>query len=818
MLKVRKIKLSGFRGILNLQELDLTIKGNEEPRALVLYGLNSSGKTSFVDGLEWFLSENSKIEWLRRDEAEEKAYPHQAAKDKGVVSFVDIEFYDTENKLGKLTKTYDQNKITKPILSNGQEFKDTYSAFVIRPYFRYLEVVDFVCSKGKDKYERLAKWMGFENEFAFQEKIALDILQELKKYEKELADRIGIFEQKLKQLINGSISVDIETLKFCNEILKQYKILSCKNMGEVWEKISEINKQKSASSVGVIIDKLTKAETALIAFVLKEGLSNEVVKLEKKIEDFKKEQKRVEQIDVISLYTQAMSILTKQTVMNTKCPVCGEEWEREKLIEHIKSELELLKKTKEDKEVIERDASSLKVVVNREATSVKELIDRYGEIQSIISDVKSTDAKSYLNFLNDLANTLPRVLTDTTSQIKLNKEDVEKVINEKNAIAEQIKTYKIKIQPSEAELKLAEDIEKLTQIKGNWENLEEARAEQEFTTKEINSFCVLKDEVVKAIQENIKARFSEISDRIGKYFGILRNDKDIKDIKIVLNEEKGRAAGRSAEIELNYYDISVRPAYKVLSESLLNSLGLAVYFTCVKQFNKDCKFIVLDDIMNSLDIDKRDTLLDLIQQEFSDYQIILFTHDYYWFQKIIRRFPNWISKKIKGWDYIGGAKIDAVTTTQEEIKENLSDSTKIELAGWLLGRHVESILNELCENLWVELRYRYTKNDPPAMEELFDALYRRIKDKIKNHPVVDKILEVKKYEPILRNFVSHSRTNQPASVSPEEIKRAAAEWFSLEVEFWCDQCHHFVEYHKTKDSIECQCGEKKLVKTTPVLV
>ena len=123
------------------------------------------------------------------------------------------------------------------------------------------------------------------------------------------------------------------------------------------------------------------------------------------------------------------------------------------------------------------------------------------------------------------------------------------------------------------------------------------------------------------------------------------NDKDTNGYQIVLNEEGEGLAGRSAEMNSHYYDISVRPAEKVLSESLLNSLGLAVYFTCVKQFNDKCKFIVLDDIMNSLDIDKRDTLLDLIEQEFSDYQIILFTHDEHWFQKIKRRFPAGLQKR-----------------------------------------------------------------------------------------------------------------------------------------------------------------------------
>lgn len=811
MLKIRKIKLSGFRGILNSQELDLTVQGDKNPHSFVLFGPNSSGKTSFVDGLEWFLSEDSKIEWLKREEAEEKAYPHQATKDKGIESFVTVEFYDTANIIGTLTKTFDQNKVTIPLLSSGTGFKSVYTSFIIRPYFRYLEIVNFVYnSKGHEKYKRLSQWMGFESELDFHEKI-LDILQELKDFEKVLADKTDAFEQQLKQLIEGlTVTSEVEILSFCNELLKLHKITTCKNVDEVWNKIPEISKLKNVSSVGVTVEKLTRVEATLSTIVLKDTLVDQAKKLEEKIGNLRKEQKLVEQIDVIELYTHALEILTRQIIADTKCPVCGKDWEREKLIEHIKEELELLKKTKEDKEEIERDVSLFKDAIVRETVSVKELNDRYGEIRSVISEIQYGAAKNHLKCLTDLVLALDNSLFNKDSEIELNKDDVDKVIKEKANILEQIKIYKSKIQPSKEELKLAEDIGKLTQLKSSWSSFKEAKSEQEFTKKEVDKFCDLKDEVGRVIQENIKSRFKEISDRIGKYFGILRNDKDIRDIEIMLNEEKGKAAGRSAEIQLTYYDISVKPAYKVLSESLLNSLGLAVYFACVKQFNKDCKFIVLDDIMNSLDIDKRDTLLDLIKQEFSDYQILLFTHDYYWFQKIVRRFPNWISKKIKGWDYIGGSKIDSVTTTKEEIDEYLTDSTKIETAGWILGRHVESILNELCEDLHAELRYRYTKSDPPALEELFDALHKRLKEKVKTHPIVERVLEAKKFEPILRNFVTHARNNQPASVSPEEIRRASDVWFSLEAEFWCDKCTLFVEYQESKKTIECRCSNRKL--------
>ena len=129
MIKIKRIKLSGFRGMLKPHELDLVQSGEREPSSLVLYGLNSTGKTSFVDGLEWFLSPNNKIEWLQREDAQERAYPHQEAKTGG--SFVEIEFSDDKNNLTTLTKNFNHKRITKPDLSSEADFKKIYSAFII---------------------------------------------------------------------------------------------------------------------------------------------------------------------------------------------------------------------------------------------------------------------------------------------------------------------------------------------------------------------------------------------------------------------------------------------------------------------------------------------------------------------------------------------------------------------------------------------------------------------------------------------------------------------------------------------------------------
>jgi hypothetical protein len=595
--------------------------------------------------------------------------------------------------------------------------------------------------------------------------------------------------------------------------LKTYKIKPYVNLSDLWQYIPEISKLKISSSVGVKVDKLTEIETTLSAFSFGTKLIIEVEALKEAIKELRKEQKLIEKIDVIDLYIQALEVLNKTTERKTKCPVCGIEWEKEKLLAHIQGELILLKKVKEDRDTIFSKANELKELLRKETERTKQIFSKYDEAQKLIPGLNYEKIKKYHDNLSVLETILYEGVLTKEFVFSTTEKDIDALDEEKDLVKKEVFAEKTKIQPSKEELRLSENKEKLSQVKDRWCEIMNAKVEAQFISTQIENFIQLSNALVKLVQESIKSRFSETSERIGRYFGILRSDKDIKNIEIVLNEERGRAVGRSAEIQLSYYNISVKPAYKVLSESLLNSLGLAVYFTCVKQFNTQCKFIVLDDIMNSLDIDNRDTVLDLIEKELGDYQVFLLTHDYYWFQKIIRRFPQWISKKIKGWEYNIGAKIDFAKTTKEEIEELLSDSTTIEDAGFKFGRHVEGILNEICENLCAEVRHRYARNDPPTTEELFDALYKRFKDKIgSNHPVVEKALNAKKYEPLIRTFTGHPRGNYPSTLSSTEVKRAMQEWFNLEQDLWCSDCRHYIEYFKTKDSIECHCGRIKLNK------
>lgn len=812
MLKVKKIKISAFRGILKPQTLDFTNDGQTEPANLVLYGLNSSGKTSFVDSLEWFFSNDDSIEWLAREDAKEKAYPHQAAGN--AESYVELDFADTEKKLSLLKKTYNPVKRTAPDLSSPQDFQLLYGSFVIRPYLRYMEVVDFVLNKrGVEKYQKLASWMGFETELSFQEKISLKILPRLKNASKELELKVQAQVDGLHTLIADQDINDKNVLSYVNSLFSIHKIPAAKSLTKAWENLETLNGLKVSSALSKQIDRLSAAEVSLTTKNVGTSIIEKIEAIETSIKEISKDQILFEKIDTIDLYTKASELIVKSENETCSCPVCGNEWDKTELLEHIKNELDTLQKLKEAREELKQEARSLRLVVSQEQQAARDIRIAYANVLELVPTLESKAVVEYEEKLKTLSEGLLGDILDSEFKFNIKMPDVESTGKEKLANIKLISEQKTKLQPSKEDVQLSENAERIASIKTLWGEHQNNLQALTFLNNELESFTHLCNELARMVQANVKGRFDQISTLICSYFNILRKDKDIKDIEIVLNEDKGKAAGRSAEIQLSYYEIAVKPAYKVLSESLLNSLGLAVYFACIKQFNDKSKFIILDDIMNSLDIQNRDTVLDLIEQEFSDYQIILFTHDLFWFKKIQRRFPNWICKKIKNWEYETGPEIDFEKTTRQDIEELLKDSTKIEDGGAKLGKHIEGCLNELCENTAAEIRYRYLKSDTPAMEELFEALYKRLKSKLgATHPAVEQLLKAKQFEPLLRNFTSHPQGHMGTTISPSEVKRAMEEWFAFEETVWCTECNRYIEYFKDKDSFECKKTHLKLTK------
>ena len=85
-------------------------------------------------------------------------------------------------------------------------------------------------------------------------------------------------------------------------------------------------------------------------------------------------------------------------------------------------------------------------------------------------------------------------------------------------------------------------------------------------------------------------------------------------------------------LSLDYKDYSIEKYHTFLNEARLSALAISIYMVAIKRLidvleTDSLKILVLDDFLISLDMGNRLKLLEILKNEFSDFQIFFFTHD-----------------------------------------------------------------------------------------------------------------------------------------------------------------------------------------------
>ncbi|MBL1244272.1 MAG: recombinase RecF [Sulfurimonas sp.] len=106
--------------------------------------------------------------------------------------------------------------------------------------------------------------------------------------------------------------------------------------------------------------------------------------------------------------------------------------------------------------------------------------------------------------------------------------------------------------------------------------------------------------------------------------------------------------GSKVFLEIDYFNKPLVDYHNFLNEARLSALAISIYFSIIKkQFSllKDdsLKILVLDDLLISLDMNNRRSLMNILKKEFTDseFQIFFFTHDKNLFDEFLS------NKKIK---------------------------------------------------------------------------------------------------------------------------------------------------------------------------
>jgi hypothetical protein len=218
--------------------------------------------------------------------------------------------------------------------------------------------------------------------------------------------------------------------------------------------------------------------------------------------------------------------------------------------------------------------------------------------------------------------------------------------------------------------------------------------------------------------------------------------------------------------------------------------------------------MILDDVVSSFDAHKRPKLVDLLKDHFSDYQILLLTHDSIWRDRIHKDFPSWIRKHFVRNEITSGPIMHDGTTTIEDIRTHLKND-KPELAGPVLGPYLEGELQDLCEGFKAPVAYN--KRNDYTLEPLLDAFLGRVQSVLTAaHPLYKACHEVKS-ESGFRNLCSHAKNPSSALTTPE-MSRVVEKWAAVQALVRCPQptCSRLLT--NVDKGFACKCGQTVMAK------
>ena len=160
-------------------------------------------------------------------------------------------------------------------------------------------------------------------------------------------------------------------------------------------------------------------------------------------------------------------------------------------------------------------------------------------------------------------------------------------------------------------------------------------------------------------------------------------------------------------------------------------------------FNEQLGFLVLDDVVNSLDVDHRGRLADFLASEYEDRQIIVLTHDHLFYERLRRRAPRWRTLEFTSWAYEEGPRLAGY-----DVGGFLEKAFDALAGGDLQGaaakgrRALEELLQEVCEAIGAPLAFRRGfRNDRREVGELLIGLRHTLKRNKKATPDLIELLD-----------------------------------------------------------------------------
>jgi energy-coupling factor transporter ATP-binding protein EcfA2 len=752
--KLHRLGMHAFRGVPSEMTVDF---GKGE--STVVYGDNGTGKSTIADALEWYFTGD--IELLSH-EGRQHAVRYVGGDGGGVTSVEVL----TSGTLG--------GKVVFPDERTPDMFRSLRrETFLLRGR----TLADFINKTKTEKWKALVEILGLDAIENLREDLQR-ARNDLRKAAKAAEEEVRVYRRALS---GGAETVTEEAvLTNLQQICGMLGVSPPQSLHQVVDPSWITAAVGASSSVGASSDreKLLADIKALAAPEFDKRVFaawNTLVASE-----------RARLLPRASLMREAKQLFEARSLEAGHCPLCGQKVDQKALAQRIESALvEMMEAT--------RDLERFRDPILEQEDGLESAHDLrrgiYDRAQAAELEIPPVPALPDAR-IRDQVEALAAVDIDA---IATHLADVRRWDKAAAKLARHLSPPEPSTRDSQLMMLAA-----LCQQINAWHHAEkkDARAERALGLAE-----AVFDAYQRKQKEDLGDLLQQISGRVAKIYSALHPDEDLDAVSIEPWTAKG------VELAIDFYGSRQRPPHGVLSESHLNSLAIALFLAMAASFNEKLGFLILDDVINSFDVEHRGRLAELLADGFADWQLIVLTHDQQFFEHLSRRAPSWRKLEFTSWSHASGPRTTKYETSGmlAAARERL-DSGDVQGAATKGRRALEELLQEVCEALWAPLAFRRGQaNDRREIGELFIGLRRALKEHAKSQlPTVEPMFKHLEADVgATLNVAAHASRGRPGA---SEVKAALERIATLDALWSCPSCRTRVWHKGTPAAARCRCG------------
>ncbi|WP_158730239.1 MULTISPECIES: AAA family ATPase [unclassified Flavobacterium] len=802
-IKINNLKIKGIRGAKETLELPLNGK------SILLYGDNGTGKSSISDAIEWFYTD--KVSHLSSKEIDLKDAIRNATLTDLDTSEVAISFSKSNFNVTK-TLTFKKNKLITEILNTSDEFgKYIIDSESENLSLRYQDIRNFVDNTLGEKLKYLSDIIGFEevtNKKIVLQKSHNSLKSEIKAQNFE--NQINNQKQILIDKLGASISQEKNLFDTINDKAKKLNTgIEVKSIEEINTLLNHLNKSVN-NNQQVELKFLEDTKNALAVLISETDLINsEYEKYYKEFEKIANDVDAIMKTFLGELLNIGKTVLSKEYHKDQSCPLCLQTKNTNDLQIEIQERLIEIEESSKKKAEFEK----AKKIVNDIALERIKRLDFILANNEINKEENKEIKDAIIAVKTKISEYQKASIVKVTSGEKLQTAEKLKLQVVDYNIQKEINDRVLKIQELQKGDNATVLYSNITASKDAFLNIKKYENQKDILEKQRKTLEIIYNEFVKKQKEGLENFINTFSGKINEFYQYMNPDEPFHEIKIITIGEDDELDGIT--IQYKYNEKWVSPPQKYFSESHLNCFGLSFFLASVEAFNKENKFIVLDDVISSFDSTHRKRFAELLFEKFAEYQIILLTHEQEWFTNIVSplaKKKGWLTNEIK-WTETKGTHIEEEPIETRTFIENSIANSNIENLGNPIRIYLEHFLKEICLNLDVKVSFRLNdKNEKRMVDELIGEIKSRINGKSSELKVKIPIIERVGNSALMGNLLSH---DNPFNPKLGDLKAFWNDIIELEKIFLCQEVNckrpkvSLQNYDNVAQKIRCGCDAAK---------